>query len=196
MPGQIVLVHNAARFASESASALRGAGYDVAVFTDPMQALDALDADATVELLITRVNYPGGKPHGVALALMARNRRPGIRVVFTARAEMKPHADGIGEFLPAPVAIPDLVALVRRLLPRRAAPLRVARAPTLREPVLLAPLSGAPDRPWAFSWSTRRLLRLAATTAGRSRRLHDRAAQLHLAAAASKAIARSLAGRG
>jgi hypothetical protein len=130
------------------------------------------------------------------LALMARNRRPGIRVVFTARAEMKPHADGIGEFLPAPVAIPDLVAVVRRLLPRRALSLRVTSLPTIREPTLQALVSGAADRPRAFSWSTRRLLQLAATTVARSQRVHDRAARLQQAAVMGSARSRSLTGRG
>ncbi len=135
MPGQIILVHNTVGFAHEAASALRDAGYEVAVFADPMPALDALEGAETAELLITGVNYPSGKPNGVALALMARHRRPGIRVVFTAHADMQPHAEGIGEFLPVPVAIPELVAVVRRLLPGRAAPLRMVRAPSPREPI-------------------------------------------------------------
>jgi DNA-binding NtrC family response regulator len=115
MPAQIVLVHDTERFAVEAAAALREAGYKVAVFTDSIEALDALDTAQTVEVLITRVNYPPGKPNGVALALMARNKRPNISVVFTARADMRRHTEGIGEFLAAPIRIPDLVAMVRRL---------------------------------------------------------------------------------
>ena len=182
MPGQIVLVHNSTGFSSQAASALRDAGYEVAVFTDPMRALDALDIAETAELLITRVNYPKGKPNGVALALMARNRRPDIRVVFTARSDMQPHAAGIGEFLTVPVAMPDLLAVVSRLLRRSAVPLRFARPMTMHDPVLQRLVSDAPDGFREFSWSTRRLLRLASTTIARSHRLHDRSAQLHSAA--------------
>jgi DNA-binding NtrC family response regulator len=117
MPAPVVLVHNVTKFAAEAASALRDAGYRVAVFTDPVKALDALDAARTIEVLITRVNFPPGKPNGVSLALMTRYRRPDVRVIFTARAEMERHTQGIGELVPAPVNISDLVATVRRLLP-------------------------------------------------------------------------------
>jgi DNA-binding NtrC family response regulator len=119
MPAQIVLVHDVRKFANEAAMALRDAGYQVAVFNDPMQALDALDVAATVELLITRVNFAEGKPNGVSLALMARNQRPEVKVIFTARAEARPHTEGIGELVAAPIRIPELVAAVKRLLPLR-----------------------------------------------------------------------------
>jgi DNA-binding NtrC family response regulator len=118
MPAQIVLVHDVEDFATEAATGLRKLGYEVAVFTDPNAALDALEAAETVELLITRVNFPAGKPNGVSLALMTRARRPNIRVVFAAVAETEPYTEGIGEFLAMPVHIPDLVATVLRLLPK------------------------------------------------------------------------------
>jgi CheY-like chemotaxis protein len=117
MPAHVVLVHNVTKFAAEATSALRNAGYQVAVFTDPVRALDALEAAQTVEVLITRVNFPPGKPNGVSLALMTRHRRPNVRVVFTARPEMARHTQDIGELVPAPISIPELVATVRRLFP-------------------------------------------------------------------------------
>jgi DNA-binding NtrC family response regulator len=117
MPAQVVLVHNVTKFALEASAALRRAGYRVAVFTDPVKALDALDRAQTVEVLITRVNFPPGKPNGVSLALMTRYRRPNVRVIFTARAEMARHTQDIGELVPAPVSIPELVGVVSRLLP-------------------------------------------------------------------------------
>ena len=52
-----------------------------------MAALDALENAQRVEVLITRVRFPPGKPNGIALALMARHKRPGIKVLFTARPE-------------------------------------------------------------------------------------------------------------
>jgi hypothetical protein len=52
------------------------------------------------------------------LALMTKARRPNIRIVFTAVAETERYTEGIGEFLPMPVHIPDLVATVLRLLPK------------------------------------------------------------------------------
>jgi DNA-binding NtrC family response regulator len=117
MPAQIVLVHNVEKFATDASAALKQAGYQVAVFTDPVKALDALENASTVEVLITRVNFPPGKPNGVALALMTRYRRPNVRVVFAARPEMERYTEDIGELVPAPVRISDLVQTVARVFP-------------------------------------------------------------------------------
>ena len=81
-----------------------------------MAALEALKNVRRVEVLIARVRFPLGKPHGVALALMARHKRPGIKVLFTARPEFAEHAEGIGEFMPVPIRLPELVEAVDRLL--------------------------------------------------------------------------------
>jgi hypothetical protein len=66
-------------------------------------------------VLITRVRFPLGKPNGIALALMARHK-PGIKVLFTARPEFARHAEGVGEFMPVPIDLTELVAAVGRLL--------------------------------------------------------------------------------
>jgi hypothetical protein len=36
---------------------------------------------------------------------MARHKRPGIKVLFTARPEFAQHAEGVGEFMSVPIAI-------------------------------------------------------------------------------------------
>jgi len=69
-----------------------------------------------VEVLVARVDFPRGKPTGISFARMARYERPGIRVVFTARPEFAEHADGLGEFVPMPANMPDMVHVVGRLL--------------------------------------------------------------------------------
>jgi DNA-binding NtrC family response regulator len=116
MPARVVVVHDEPGFAGQLTDALRLAGHDVAVFVDPMFALDALDAAERIEILITRIGFPPGKPNGIALARMARAKRPGVRVVFTARPEFAALAEGLGEFVPTPVNIADVVATVARLL--------------------------------------------------------------------------------
>lgn len=83
-----------------------------------MEALRALEGAETVELLITRVQFPVGTPHGIALVRMARQRRPGLKVIFTAREEMGEFTEDLGELIPHPVSIPDLVETVNRLLDR------------------------------------------------------------------------------
>ena len=116
MPARVVVVHDEPKFSKQTVDALRLVGYEVAAFTDPMAALDALENAQRVEVLITRVRFPPRKPNGIALALMARHKRPGIKVLFTARPEFAEHAEGVGEFMPMPVSPQELVASVGRLL--------------------------------------------------------------------------------
>lgn len=116
MPARVVVVHDEPEFAREAADALRLAGYDVADFTDSMTALEALLGAASIELLVTRVRFGPGKPHGISLAMMTRRRRPQVRVIFTALPEDEETVRGIGVFMPLPVSVPDLVREVGRLL--------------------------------------------------------------------------------
>jgi CheY-like chemotaxis protein len=75
MPARIVIVHDEPDFADSLTTALRSAGHDVATFMDPQVGWNALDKAHRVELLITRVAFPPGKPNGVSLARMARYKR-------------------------------------------------------------------------------------------------------------------------
>ena len=115
-PSRIVLVHDVPEFADNTAVALRTAGYDVTVIADTMSALDFLDAKLEIDVLITRVGFPSGQPHGVALAEMARVKRPGIRVLFVGVPERRIWTEGVGELLPAPVTAADVVNSVGRML--------------------------------------------------------------------------------
>jgi DNA-binding NtrC family response regulator len=95
---------------------LRQAGHDVVSFASSMDALSALEDPETVELLITRVRFPPGTPHGIALARMAQQKRPGIKIIFTGREEMEEFTERLGEFIPHPVSIPALVEAANRLV--------------------------------------------------------------------------------
>ena len=122
MPARIVMVHDEPEFLGPAVVALKAAGHDVAMFEDPMAALTVLEGRHNVELLITRIAFSPGKPNGVALALMAKHmrpsKRPEMKILFVARPEYREHAAGVGEFLDAPVSIPDLVAAVDALMPQ------------------------------------------------------------------------------
>jgi DNA-binding NtrC family response regulator len=116
MSASIVLVHDVAEFVESTANALRAAAYRVTTFSDTMAAIDALGTDQPIDLLITRVQYPQGQPNGVALARMARVKRPGIQVLFVGVPERLPYTEGVGELLEAPVGAADIVAAAGRLL--------------------------------------------------------------------------------
>lgn len=81
-----------------------------------MDALRALEGAEAVELLITRVRFPPGKPHGLSLARMARSRRPHLKVLFAARSDMAEHTEGIGELVQHPVDMTKLVERAAKLL--------------------------------------------------------------------------------
>jgi len=89
VPGHVILVHDDPRFIEEAAAALRTAGYDVATFIEPMEALNALEAAQRFEILITRVRFAPGKPNGVSLAQMAQAKQSTIKVLFTVAPENK-----------------------------------------------------------------------------------------------------------
>jgi DNA-binding NtrC family response regulator len=127
MPAMVVIVHDDSNLTAQTKAALEQKGFDVAAFTDPLAALPALENARSADLLITRVDFGPGKPHGVSLALMARMRRPRIKVLFVTRPENRLHTEGVGEYLPAPAAVEDVVAAAERVLSgSRAAPMLIA----------------------------------------------------------------------
>ena len=171
MPATVVVVHDDNSFTTEARTALEQKGFDVATFDDPLAALVALENARSADLLITRVEFGAGKPHGVSLALMARNKRPHITVLFVARPEHRPHTDGIGELLPVPASTEDLVAAAERLLKGgRAAPLLMTPQAIRRE----RPHAAAPPVV-CFSWRTTRLIRLASQVRKGARAAIERA---------------------
>ena len=89
MPARIVVVLNEPEIAEEAASALRAQGHDPLAFADPMTALELLERAERLELLVTCLNFPPGKPNGIALGRMARLKRPSIRVLFVGPADLE-----------------------------------------------------------------------------------------------------------
>jgi len=115
MPANIIMVHDDPEFIEKAATALRSAGQNVVMFLDPMEALNAFDT-VHFEILVTRVRFPVGRPNGIALAQMARAKRPWIKVLFTVAAENVEYTEGLGEAVTAPIDIPELVATVAKLV--------------------------------------------------------------------------------
>ena len=119
MPAAVLVVHNEPNTRELAVTALRAAFLDVIGFDDPMAALNAIEDDTRIRVLVTRVAFGAGKLNGVALARMVRVKRPGTKVVFVARAEKSSHTEGLGVFIPQAGCNPDLlVATVARLFGR------------------------------------------------------------------------------
>lgn len=118
MPATVLVVHSEADALNMMVCALRTAGLDVTGFTDPLVALDAIEADSRVRALVTRVDFGPGKLNGVALVRMLHhNLRRDIGVVFVGRSENERHLDdGAGAFVPHPVDTNLLIGAVERIL--------------------------------------------------------------------------------
>ena len=116
MTARIILVHDDPVFTENVSLALRGAGYDVVVFGHPMDALAAIEQSDPATMLITRVQFPAGMPHGIALAQMVQMKRPAMKVLITGKPQFAEHAQDVGTFLPHPVRSAQVVAAVDGLL--------------------------------------------------------------------------------
>jgi DNA-binding NtrC family response regulator len=122
MPAQIVLVHDDKNFLEEVAASFAALGHDIAAFERSMTALSALERAARADVLIIRLTFPPGNPNGVSLARVARVKRPSIKVLFAGREQMREYTEGVGEFLPSPINVSELVETVTRLLAERDQP--------------------------------------------------------------------------
>jgi DNA-binding NtrC family response regulator len=109
MPAPIALVLDQAAFASQVTAALQAMGHETVALDGPIAALEALENAARIELLVTCLDHGINKPNGVALARMARLRRPGIKVLFVGDPALQRHTVGLGAFIASPVAVSDVV---------------------------------------------------------------------------------------
>ena len=88
MPAPVLVVHDEQDIRELAVSALRAAFLEVVGFDDPIPALDAIETDSRVRVLVTRVVFGPGKPNGVALARMVRTQAAGHKgCVRCARRE-------------------------------------------------------------------------------------------------------------
>jgi CheY-like chemotaxis protein len=78
----ILLVDDDEAFRYSAARHLTDAGYVVIAAADSMAALRELGAGVAIDLLLTDIVMPHGKPHGLALARMARMRRSHLPIVL------------------------------------------------------------------------------------------------------------------
>jgi DNA-binding NtrC family response regulator len=116
MPANVVVVHDDPELMQEYTGALKAAAHEVQGFSNPLIALTALEAAHTIKLLITVSDFGPGKLNGVALARMARLKKPGVAVLFLGAPEEKPHTKGLGEFLEAPASVESVLEAANRLL--------------------------------------------------------------------------------
>lgn len=114
----ILVVHDEVDKCATLCAALRGAGYDAVPRTSSLEALSDLDGAEPWAALVTRARFARGQPNGVALARMARMKRPGIKIVFFADPRFERAAEGLGEYASIKAGADGVLDAVTRLLHR------------------------------------------------------------------------------
>jgi PAS domain S-box-containing protein len=121
-PGQeiVLVVEDDESVQQTIVAMLRNLGYRVRTAADGPSALDVLEADGPIDLLLTDVIMPG-KFNGPALAREAVKRQPGLRVLYmsgyteNAFASGGPHGAEV-DWLAKPFTKADLARKVREIL--------------------------------------------------------------------------------
>ena len=116
-PKTLLIVEDNVLVRYATADALRYAGYDVLEASSADEAISILTA-VSVDLLFVDVNVPT-EGEGLAVARFARQRRPGMPVVFTSgrvSATLRAQLKEIGPFVPKPYLISGVIKMIGKKL--------------------------------------------------------------------------------
>jgi CheY-like chemotaxis protein len=113
---QILLVEDDEVFRDATAAMLRSAGYAVQGAPDYRQALEILESDERIDLLITDVVMPD-RVNGLALSRMARMRRLGLPVIYISGYDIPGFEhEALGALLRKPISDELLLAEIAKTL--------------------------------------------------------------------------------
>ena len=114
--GHILLVEDDKKFAEALGKILRKAGFAVRVATDFRTALEDLESERPVDLLLTDIVMPGSV-NGIALSRMARLRRRDLKVVYLTGYNVPGvETEASGPILRKPIDDAVLVSEIERIL--------------------------------------------------------------------------------
>jgi CheY-like chemotaxis protein len=116
LPRRVLFVDDDQVFAESSARVLRGAGYEVQVAPDYRLALEVLEGNAPVDLLVCDIVMPD-RVNGLALGRMARLRRPDLKIIYITGHDIPGVEDeALGPVLRKPIDNDLFVAEIGRIL--------------------------------------------------------------------------------
>jgi len=114
--GSILVVGDDEAFGEASAKALRGAGYSVETAPDYRLALQHLESERPIDLLLTDIVMPQ-RVNGLALGRMARLRRPNIKIIYLTAYDIPNISnEALGPILRKPIELEQIVIEVKRVL--------------------------------------------------------------------------------
>jgi CheY-like chemotaxis protein len=114
MPPRILLVDDEDASRYSLYKALENTGFEVFAVPDHRGALEEINSDRMIDLLLTDVVMPNSV-NGFALARMARMRRPKLKVIYVTAYDL-PTDEAEGTVLRKPVEHETVIAEVRRTL--------------------------------------------------------------------------------
>lgn len=113
---RILLVDDDEIFREAIAATLRAAGYVVRMAGDSRLAMNVLEGDEPVDLLLADVVLPGGV-NGLALSRMARRRRPNLQILYVSGYDIHGfESEGLGRLLRKPISDDLLLAHIAETL--------------------------------------------------------------------------------
>jgi CheY-like chemotaxis protein len=118
LPGRILVVDDDQMLAGALAQILRGAGYAVQLAPDYRLALEVLESNALVDLLVCDIVMPD-RVNGLALGRMARLRRPELKIIYITGHDIPGVEDeALGPVLRKPIDNDLFLAEIERVLAR------------------------------------------------------------------------------
>jgi CheY-like chemotaxis protein len=108
--GTVLLVDDDQGFRYAATKILENAGFAVVAAPDYREALEVLEGDTPVDLMVTEIYFPKGI-HGFALARMARMRRLGLKMLHLSGFDV-PEVEDIGKVLRKPVSDEQFISEV------------------------------------------------------------------------------------
>ncbi|HEX3401545.1 MAG TPA: response regulator [Acetobacteraceae bacterium] len=114
--GAILLVEDDVTFGEAVGRILRGAGFDVTVAADFRVALEVLEAERPIDLLISDIVMPSSV-NGIALSRMARLRRRDLKIMYLTGYNIPGiENEALGPILRKPIDDAVLVSEVERMM--------------------------------------------------------------------------------
>ena len=115
-PSRILFVDDDQVLAMALAEVLRGAGFEVQLAPDYRLALEVLETNASVDLLVCDIVMPD-RVNGLALGRMARLRRPELKIIYVTGHDIPGVEDeALGPVLRKPIDNDLFVAEIKRVL--------------------------------------------------------------------------------
>lgn len=113
---RILLVDDDEPYRESTATMLRSAGYVVQTASDHQLALEMLEGNDPLHLLLTDVVMPD-RVNGLALSRMARMRRPDLRVIYVSGYDIPGfEREALGTLLRKPIGDELLLAEIAKTL--------------------------------------------------------------------------------